>query len=160
MALDESRRAHYADVRAWSACVGLLVRFQAAEASLVLPRKEPLTRRPRLGADAPVIPKLIRKRNEELATAGAVDIRIGPSLHLAAVGVAIGGVLRDVVGALADNGSLGPALTGPAVGYGFVYHLEIGLLFAALIAIGPLARHASNQPHSIPTKFGIAEFPT
>jgi hypothetical protein len=93
MALDESRRAHYADVRAWSACVGLLVRFKAAEASLVLPRKEPRTRPPRLGADAPVIPKLIRKRNEELATAGAVrvvDIRIGPSLHLAAVGVVIG----------------------------------------------------------------------
>ena len=78
----------------------------------------------------------------------------------AGVGVAIGGVLRDVIGALADSGSLGPALTGPAVGYGFVYHLEIGLLFAALVAIGPLARHASTQPHSIPSKFGIAEFPT
>ena len=64
------------------------------------------------------------------------------------------------IGALADNGSLGPALTGPAVGYAFVYHLEIGLLFAALVAIGPLARHASTHPHSQPNKFGIAEFPT
>jgi hypothetical protein len=94
MALDERRRAHYADVLAWSARVGLLIRFKAAEASLVLPRKEPRTRRPWLGADAPVIPKLIRKRNEELTTAGAVgvvDIRVGPSLHLAAVGVIIGG---------------------------------------------------------------------
>jgi MFS transporter, BCD family, chlorophyll transporter len=78
----------------------------------------------------------------------------------AGVGVAIGGVLRDVIGALSDSGSLGPALTGPAVGYGFVYHLEIGLLFAALVAIGPLARHASTHPHSQPNKFGIAEFPT
>lgn len=94
MAVDERRRAHYADARAWSDGVGLLVGFKAAEASLVLPRKEPRPRRPRLGADAPVIPELIRKRNEELATAGAVgvvDIRIGPSLHLAAVGIVIGG---------------------------------------------------------------------
>ena len=79
---------------------------------------------------------------------------------LAAITAASGGVLRDVIGALADSGSLGPALTGPAVGYGFVYHLEIGLLFAALVAIGPLARHGSTQPHSTPSKFGIAEFPT
>lgn len=78
----------------------------------------------------------------------------------AGVGIAAAGALRDVVSALAESGALGAALAGPATGYGFVYHLEIGLLFAALIAIGPLARHASahHQPNS--TKFGMAEFPT
>lgn len=78
----------------------------------------------------------------------------------AGLGVAIGGALRDVVSELAANGALGAALTGPATGYAFVYHLEIGLLFAALIAIGPLARHASAHPQAHSTKFGMAEFPT
>ncbi len=78
----------------------------------------------------------------------------------AGVGIAVGGALRDVVGGLAESGALGPALAGPATGYGFVYHLEIGLLFAALIAIGPLARHASQHPQTSTTKFGMAEFPT
>ncbi|MDX2276566.1 MAG: BCD family MFS transporter [Hyphomonadaceae bacterium] len=78
----------------------------------------------------------------------------------AGVGIAAGGALRDVVGAIAESGAFGAALSGPATGYGFVYHLEIGLLFAALIAIGPLARHASTTHHAHPTKFGMAEFPT
>ena len=78
----------------------------------------------------------------------------------AGVGIAIGGALRDVVSGLAESGALGAALAGPATGYGFVYHIEIGLLFAALIAIGPLARHASTQPQTTTTKFGLAEFPT
>lgn len=78
----------------------------------------------------------------------------------AGLGIALGGVLRDVFGGLAANGSLGTALSGKATGYSVVYHLEIGLLFAALIAIGPLARHAAAQPPSSSTKFGIAEFPS
>ncbi|MBC7770027.1 MAG: BCD family MFS transporter [Phycisphaerales bacterium] len=78
----------------------------------------------------------------------------------AGVAIALGGALRDVVGELAESGRLGAALSGPATGYGFVYHLEIGLLFAALIAIGPLARHAVDHPPSSSAKFGLAEFPT
>jgi BCD family chlorophyll transporter-like MFS transporter len=78
----------------------------------------------------------------------------------AGIGIAVGGAMRDVVGSLAESGALGAALAGPATGYGFVYHLEIGLLFAALIAIGPLARHASAHPQTTTTKFGMAEFPT
>lgn len=78
----------------------------------------------------------------------------------AGVGIAFGGAMRDLVSSLASKGALGPALSGPATGYTFVYHLEIGLLFAALIAIGPLARHAATQPGAPPPKFGLAEFPT
>ncbi len=75
--------------------------------------------------------------------------------------IAVGGLMRDGVGALSAHGALGPALSGPATSYMVVYHLEIGLLFLALVAIGPLARHGvrphANQP---PVKFGLAEFPT
>jgi BCD family chlorophyll transporter-like MFS transporter len=46
----------------------------------------------------------------------------------------------------------------PATAYGFVYHLEILLLFGALVAIGPLARHSSASP-STPHRFGLAELP-
>ena len=62
-------------------------------------------------------------------------------------GIAIGlaGITRDVVSHLALHGRLGSALTGHATGYGTVYYIEILLLFASLIAIGPLARHKSDN---------------
>ena len=54
--------------------------------------------------------------------------------------IALGGVLRDVVGGAAEHGLFGAALAGPVTGYSFVYHFEIVLLFATLVAIGPLVR--------------------
>jgi MFS transporter, BCD family, chlorophyll transporter len=74
------------------------------------------------------------------------------------VGVALGGLLRDLVGALATQGALGSALAGDATGYLFVYHVEIALLFSALVALGPLVRTAaagSRPAHP----FGLAEYP-
>jgi BCD family chlorophyll transporter-like MFS transporter len=68
--------------------------------------------------------------------------------------------LRDVVSGLATQGALGTALSSPGVGYSAVYHLEIYLLFATLIAIGPLVRSARKAPHPTATgTFGLAEFP-
>jgi BCD family chlorophyll transporter-like MFS transporter len=76
------------------------------------------------------------------------------------IAVALGGAIRDVVSGLAESGRLGPALTGPAPGYGAVYHFEVLLLFATLIVIGPLARHTLAQPATTPsTKFGLAAYP-
>ena len=75
------------------------------------------------------------------------------------VSVAIGGALRDLVGGLASHGALGEALVDPSVGYSFVYHLEIALLFATLVAIGPLVRSSSAQRPRPQSKFGLAEFP-
>jgi MFS transporter, BCD family, chlorophyll transporter len=73
----------------------------------------------------------------------------------------LGGTLRDIFGSLANRGLLGEALTSPATGYQFVYHMEIVLLFATLIALGPLARRASTGPsHQSAPKFGLTEFPT
>lgn len=58
----------------------------------------------------------------------------------AGMAVAGGGLIRDGVAALAERGALGEALAQPATGYSVVYHIEIALLFATLIAIGPLVR--------------------
>jgi BCD family chlorophyll transporter-like MFS transporter len=77
----------------------------------------------------------------------------------AGLAIALGGALRDLVGGLADQGFLGPALTGPAVGYGAVYHIEIFLLFATLAAIGPLVGTTSGARRSESSPFGLAEFP-
>lgn len=78
----------------------------------------------------------------------------------AGAAIATGGAIRDVVTELGNAGVFGPALTGPAAGYGAVYHLEIVFLFATLAAIGPLVRPAgapmAQQPHR---KFGLADFP-
>jgi BCD family chlorophyll transporter-like MFS transporter len=78
----------------------------------------------------------------------------------AGIAIAAGGALRDVVGAAATHGKLGPVLAGPATGYGVVYHIELILLFATLVAIGPLVRSAKGGARSAPsTRFGLAEFP-
>jgi BCD family chlorophyll transporter-like MFS transporter len=76
--------------------------------------------------------------------------------------VAIGGLLRDGVGHLAQSGRLGEALATPAAGYSFVYHLEIGLLFVTLAALGPLVRTRilERPTEQGKTRIGLAEFPT
>lgn len=73
--------------------------------------------------------------------------------------IALGGVLRDVISALAEQGALGTALTSPAVGYSFVYHIEIVLLFATLVAIGPLVRSTSSSRLQTSNRLGLADLP-
>jgi MFS transporter, BCD family, chlorophyll transporter len=78
------------------------------------------------------------------------------------VSIALGGAIRDVVSELAVLGSLGSSLANPAIGYSFVYHLELYMLFATLVAIGPLVRaswHAPSGSSQPVSKFGLAEFP-
>jgi BCD family chlorophyll transporter-like MFS transporter len=97
-----------------------------------------------------------------LSKDGGSGIALGAwgAVQASAVGLAIftGGGVRDIVANLALSGALGPVLNNPATAYGVVYHIEIALLFGALIAIGPLARHV---PASTPTthRFGLAELP-
>jgi BCD family chlorophyll transporter-like MFS transporter len=59
--------------------------------------------------------------------------------------LALGGILRDIVGSLAANGMLGPALRSPATGYVFVYSVEIAMMLAAILAMAPLVR-ATRRP--------------
>ncbi|MCX7304275.1 MAG: BCD family MFS transporter [Hyphomicrobiales bacterium] len=71
--------------------------------------------------------------------------------------VGIGGSLRDLVQVMSERGLLGPAFGDPNAGYGVVYHVEIALLFATLIALGPLVRYVAEPENN--RKFGLAEFP-
>ena len=78
----------------------------------------------------------------------------------AGIGIALGGLVRDVISALAANGTLGPAMAGPSVGYSVVYHIEIALLFCALVALGPLAsRRNRERRQGGSSRFGLAEMP-
>ena len=71
--------------------------------------------------------------------------------------IAGGAAVCNALGALAIAGSLGPALVSPATGYLFVYHIEIALLFGALIALGPLVRVRRSTPAG--DGIGLAELP-
>ncbi len=68
------------------------------------------------------------------------------AVQASAAGVAIllSGAIRDGVGALAMSGRLGAGMIDHATGYSTVWHIEIALLFATLIALGPLARRAPD----------------
>jgi MFS transporter, BCD family, chlorophyll transporter len=77
----------------------------------------------------------------------------------AGLAIALGGALRDAVSAMAVAGWLGPALSSPGVGFSVVYHLEIALLFATLVALGPLVRRARPGSGGAVRRFGLAEFP-
>ncbi len=103
----------------------------------------------------------LRERDNGLALGawGAVQATAG------GLAIAGGGAACDAIGALAAQGALGPALVSPATGYMFVYHLEILLLFAALVAIGPLVRArrapapSGATPATAPAGIGLAEMP-
>jgi BCD family chlorophyll transporter-like MFS transporter len=85
-----------------------------------------------------------------MAKADGAGLALGAwgSVQALAAGLSIagGGALSDFVGSLARAGALGPALGGPAVGYSTVYLTELALLFATLVAIGPLARREAVGP--------------
>lgn len=75
------------------------------------------------------------------------------------VAVVVGGAVRDAVSSLAESGALGVALQSPTTGYSVVYHLEIGLLFATLVALGPLVRRYPVSPTEATPNLGLAEYP-
>jgi BCD family chlorophyll transporter-like MFS transporter len=98
---------------------------------------------------------------------GATGLILGAwgAVHATAMGLAIaaGGALRDIMSELAMQGAVGSALMNPATGYSFVYHLEIYMLFATLIVIGPLVRASRpvvRADSGSASKFGLAEFPS
>ena len=77
-----------------------------------------------------------------------------------AAGIAIGvsGFLCDLGNHLAVSGALGSAMTDPSIGYSIVYHFEILLLFATLVAIGPLVRLADGR-RTAPQGFDLIKIP-
>ena len=93
------------------------------------------------------------------ATAGLV-IGTWGAVQTTTLGIAIflGGALRDIVPFVLQPPFKTYSLPGH-FGYSFVYHAEIALLFAALIAIGPLV-HRLGRNSIDPTKVRLADFPT
>jgi len=77
----------------------------------------------------------------------------------AGLSIFIGGALRDVINFAATNGSLGPGLQSNTTGYTAVYHIEVGLLFVTLVALGPLVRTRKSDDRA-PAPIGLPEFPT
>ncbi len=63
----------------------------------------------------------------------------------AGLSIAASGIVRDVGAAIAQTGILGEGMNEPAIGYLIVYHIEIALLFAALVALGPLVRSTERR---------------
>ena len=74
----------------------------------------------------------------------------------AGLAIAIGAFARDLISAAAVARDLGPTLAAPTTGYGFVYGVEIILLLATLVALGPLVR---GRDEAQTTRFGLTEFP-
>ncbi len=78
----------------------------------------------------------------------------------AGLSIAMGGAIRDGVNSLALSGQLGEALGNAATGYSVVYHFEIFLLFATLVALGPLVRTRTTKTTDGGAKIGLADLPT
>jgi BCD family chlorophyll transporter-like MFS transporter len=104
---------------------------------------------------------MARERNGENGLAlGAWGAVQATSAGLA---IALGGAVRDGVTSLAVHGALGPVMNGASTGYTAVYQIEILLLFATLVAIGPLVRSGVRaediQPAAKPAEYELAEYP-
>jgi BCD family chlorophyll transporter-like MFS transporter len=98
---------------------------------------------------------MARERNGESGLAlgawGAVQA------SCAGLAIVLGGALRDGVTSLALHGSLGPVMTGASTGYTAVYQIEILLLFATLVAIGPLVRSGTAGRENQSTDYVLRE---
>ncbi len=98
-----------------------------------------------------------------LATSGNAGLALGAwgavQASCAGLGIALGGIIRDAVAAIALADGMGATLAYRATGYGTVYALEIVLLLATMVVLGPvigrnLATGMSDR------QFGLSEFPT
>ena len=77
----------------------------------------------------------------------------------AGLAIAIGALVRDVISSTAIARDLGPTLAGPGTGYAFVYGVEVVLLLATLVALGPLVRGTGPDLATPAPRFGLNEFP-
>lgn len=76
----------------------------------------------------------------------------------AGIAVALGGIMRDLVAGMALADQLGATLANRATGYGSIYLIEICLLLATLVALGPLV--GRDRTTATQASFGLTEFPT
>lgn len=78
----------------------------------------------------------------------------------AGLAIAMGGVLRDLVSGLAVADGLGHTLASRATGYATIYIIEICLLLATLVVLGPLVGQTPAAARKVGNRFGLTEFPT
>lgn len=80
----------------------------------------------------------------------------------AGAGIALGGILRDLIAMFAITAEPGAAIATRATGYTSVYVIEIMLLLAGLVALGPLVgrNRTATSNESVEPSFGLREFPT
>jgi MFS transporter, BCD family, chlorophyll transporter len=99
-----------------------------------------------------------------LARDGASGLALGAwgavQASCAGLGVALGGLIRDGMAYVALHDGMGATLAARATGYGTVYLLEIMLLLAALIVLGPVVGRQARALDQIDQRFGLNEFPT
>lgn len=99
-----------------------------------------------------------------LARDGASGLALGAwgavQASAAGLGVALGGIIRDGMAWAALHEGMGPTLAHRATGYGTVYLLEIMLLLAALVVLGPVVGRQAGFGQSAQGQFGLNEFPT
>ncbi|MEL7480496.1 MAG: PucC family protein [Pseudomonadota bacterium] len=100
----------------------------------------------------------------ELAKSSDSGIALGAwgAVQATAAGaaLALGGIIRDAMELAASTSIFGPAFTGKAIGYTTVYHIEIFLLFATLVVLGPLVQHTPEPDEDQKEAFGLAAFPS
>ena len=79
----------------------------------------------------------------------------------AKVGENVAGLIRDGVARGIADGRITGAMADPSVPYSVVYHLETLLLFATLVALGPLVRlvRTGAIAREKEKEFGLAELP-
>lgn len=77
----------------------------------------------------------------------------------AGLGIALGGIIRDLASRHAVHDGFGATLADRATGYGTVYLIEIALLLATLAVIGPLVGR-NRIANGSTGRFGLTEFPT
>jgi BCD family chlorophyll transporter-like MFS transporter len=77
----------------------------------------------------------------------------------AGLAIVIGALTRDAVTAAASDERWGSTLAVPTTGYLVVYCVEILLLLAMLVALGPLVRGRAPTLSASPARFGLSEFP-
>ena len=80
----------------------------------------------------------------------------------AGLGIAVGGILRDVVNKIALSGYLGSTFENNSIGYIFVYHLEILFIFITLIVLGMLSQEINKRKINdhAQKSFGLTEIPS
>ena len=80
----------------------------------------------------------------------------------AGLGIAVGGILRDIVNKIALSGYLGSTFENNSIGYIFVYHLEILFIFITLIVLGMLSQEINKRKikDHAQKSFGLTEIPS